>query len=78
MALNANQYANILNLFNGTARHQVLGLVWSDAGDRRLEGNPVAERAFRRGEAQADAGPAAISVQSRRVPRARRNRVKPA
>jgi serine/threonine protein kinase len=49
---NANQYASILNLFNGAARHQVLGLVWSDGGDRRLEGNPVAEKAFRRGEAR--------------------------
>ena len=48
MASNANQYANILNLFNGIARHQVLGLVWSDGGDWRLEGNPVAEMAFRR------------------------------
>jgi serine/threonine protein kinase len=49
---NANQCASILNLFNGAAQHQVLGLVWSDGGDRRLEGNPVAEKAFRRGEAR--------------------------
>ncbi len=47
MRVNANQYANILNLFNGIARYQVLGLVWSDTGDWRLEGNPMAEAAFR-------------------------------
>ena len=52
MPSNANQYASILNLFNGMARYQVLGLVWSDGGDWRLEGNPVAEKAFRRGEAR--------------------------
>jgi serine/threonine protein kinase len=48
----ANQYASILNLFNGIAQHQLLGLVWSDRGDRRLESNPVAERAFRLGDAR--------------------------
>ena len=48
VARNANQYANILNLFNGIARYQLLGLVWYDTGDWRLDGNPAAEVAFRR------------------------------
>lgn len=47
VARNSNQYANILNLFRGMARYQLLGLVWFDTGDWRLEGNPMAEAAFR-------------------------------
>jgi hypothetical protein len=48
---NSRQYANILNLFRGMSRYQVLGLVWLDAGGSRLEGNPSAEAAFRLGTA---------------------------
>jgi beta-mannanase len=47
VARNSRQYASILNLFSGMARYQMLGLVWLDAGDSRLEGNPAAEAAFR-------------------------------
>jgi Protein kinase domain/Glycosyl hydrolase family 26 len=43
----SHQYASILNLFRGMARYQMLGLVWSDTGDWRLEDNPAAEAAFR-------------------------------
>jgi serine/threonine protein kinase len=47
VAHNSRQYASIVNLFSGMARYQMLGLVWLDAGDSRLEGNPAAEAAFR-------------------------------
>jgi hypothetical protein len=63
VALHANQYANILNLFNGIAQYRLLGLVWFDKDlvnraapqvapadahlDWRIEDNPLAERAFR-------------------------------
>ena len=52
VARTANQQANILNLFNGIARYRLLGLVWYDTGDWRLDGNPAAEFAFRLGERQ--------------------------
>jgi mannan endo-1,4-beta-mannosidase len=53
----ANQYANITNLFEGMAKYNTLGLVWFDkdqSGDSthqdwRLEGDQVAEAAFRLG-----------------------------
>jgi serine/threonine protein kinase len=51
VARNANQFASILNLFRGRAEYRMLGLVWFDAGDSRLEGNPAAEVAFREGAA---------------------------
>ena len=54
--VNANQYANILNLFHGTARYQVLGLVWFDTGDWRLEGNPMAESGVPGERHQTEAG----------------------
>ena len=63
VARTANQSANILNLFEGIIRYRLLGLVWFDMDesqqatprgdprlvrqDWRLEGNPVAEAAFR-------------------------------
>jgi hypothetical protein len=46
VARNANQVANILNLFNGIAQYRLLGLVWLDSGQWRIEGSPSAERAF--------------------------------
>jgi mannan endo-1,4-beta-mannosidase len=49
VARESRQYASILNLFNGFAQYRLLGLVWFDAGDWRLEGNPLAEAAFRAG-----------------------------
>jgi serine/threonine protein kinase len=48
---NANQYASIASLFSEMARHRLLGLVWNDTGRWRLEGNPLAEAAFRVGAA---------------------------
>jgi beta-mannanase len=53
----ANQYANITNLFEGMAKYNTLGLVWFDKDqsndsthqDWRLEGDQVAEAAFRLG-----------------------------
>jgi hypothetical protein len=52
VAPDARQYINILNLFQGMAQYRTLGLVWSDIEtlnqvDLRLEGNQVAEAAFR-------------------------------
>jgi hypothetical protein len=65
VARHANQYANILNLFNGMTQYQTLGLVWFDEDqsrqsvshgdptnvreDWRIEDNPLAEQAFRLG-----------------------------
>jgi hypothetical protein len=65
VARRANQFANIINLFNGIAQYQTLGLVWFDKDqsqqavsrgdpgnvhqDWRIEDNPLAERAFRLG-----------------------------
>ena len=65
VARHANQYANILNLFNGMTQYRTLGLVWFDKDqsqqavprgdpadarqDWRLEDNPLAEQAFRLG-----------------------------
>jgi mannan endo-1,4-beta-mannosidase len=51
----ANQYANIVNLFQGMAKYKTLGLVWFDKDqlqqwehqDWRIEGDPQAEAAFR-------------------------------
>ena len=48
---NANQYTNIASLFSEMARRRLLGLVWDDTGRWRLEGNPLAEAAFRVGVA---------------------------
>jgi hypothetical protein len=53
----ANQYANITNLFEGMTKYNTLGLVWFDKDqsnestrqDWRLEGDQVAEAAFRLG-----------------------------
>jgi hypothetical protein len=58
----ANQYANIVSLFEGMAKYRTLGLVWFDKDqfnknhpnsltyqDWRIEGNPVAAAAFRAG-----------------------------
>jgi hypothetical protein len=53
----ANQYLNILNLFEGVEKAKALGVVWFDKDqsgslqhqDWRLEGNTVAEGAFRVG-----------------------------
>ena len=47
VAHNANQVANILNLFNGIAQYGLLGLVWFDNAQWRIEDSPLAERAFR-------------------------------
>ncbi len=55
----ADQFANIHNLFEGLSRYKTLGLVWFDVAqsgslihqDWRIEGNPVAEAAFRVGVA---------------------------
>jgi hypothetical protein len=47
VAHNANQVANILNLFNGIAQYRLLGLVWFDNAQWRIEDSPLAERAFR-------------------------------
>ncbi len=57
-----NQFANIVNLFNGMAQYKTLGLVWFDKDqslqttppgtphqDWRIEDNSLAERAFRLG-----------------------------
>jgi hypothetical protein len=52
VARESDQYASIFNLFSGIARYQMLGLVWLDAGDSRLEGNRRAEAAFRAGTAK--------------------------
>jgi hypothetical protein len=65
VARHANQYANILNLFNGMARYRTLGLVWFDKDqsqlavsrgdpgniheDWRIENSPLGEQAFRLG-----------------------------
>jgi hypothetical protein len=65
VARTAGQFAVILNLFQGITRYRLLGLVWFDINeshlatprgdprlarqDWRLEGNPVAEVAFRAG-----------------------------
>lgn len=65
VALRANQYANILDLFNGMAHYDTLGLVWFDKDqsqlavshgdprnvheDWRIEDNRLAEQAFRLG-----------------------------
>ena len=49
VARNANQYANIINLFNGIAQYRLLGLVWFDNGQWRIEDRSLAERAFRAG-----------------------------
>jgi mannan endo-1,4-beta-mannosidase len=65
VALHADQYTNILNLFNGIAQYRTLGLVWFDKDksaqavsqgdpansnkDWRIEDSPQAERAFRLG-----------------------------
>jgi hypothetical protein len=46
---NANQFANILDLFNGIARYGILGLVWLDERQWRIENSPLAERAFQAG-----------------------------
>jgi mannan endo-1,4-beta-mannosidase len=51
----ANQYANIVNLFEGMAKYKTLGLVWFDKDqlqqwerqDWRIEGDAQAEAAFR-------------------------------
>ena len=56
VAAGARQYANINNLFEGMVQYRTLGLVWSDTEsptlkDWRLEGNRVAEAAFRLGVA---------------------------
>lgn len=53
----ANQYSNIVNLFEGVVKYKVLGLVWFDKDqlqmterrDWRIEGDPVAEAAFHAG-----------------------------
>jgi hypothetical protein len=55
----AGQFAKIGNLFAGMRRYQMLGLVWFDLAqhggnspqDWRIEGNSVAEAAFRLGVA---------------------------
>jgi len=55
----ADQYANIHNLFQGMAQYKTLGLVWFDVAQSgslirqnwRIEGNPVAQAAFRVGVA---------------------------
>jgi len=52
-----DQYANIVNLFEGMTKYKTLGLVWFDKDqtrqvqhqDWRLEGDPLAEAAFRLG-----------------------------
>jgi mannan endo-1,4-beta-mannosidase len=65
VARQANQYTNIIDLFNGVVRSRVLGLVWFDKDqseqgvspgdplsaheDWRIEDNPQAERAFQLG-----------------------------
>ena len=65
VARHPNQYANILNLFNGMARYRTLGLVWFDKDqsqltvsrgdprnvheDWRIEDSSLAEQAFRLG-----------------------------
>ncbi len=51
VARNGNQFANILNLFDGIARYRLLGLVWSDNGKWRIEDSPPAKRAFQAGAA---------------------------
>jgi mannan endo-1,4-beta-mannosidase len=53
----ADQYANIVNLFEGMTKYKTLGLVWFDKDqmqqaerqDWRIEGDPLAEAAFRLG-----------------------------
>jgi Glycosyl hydrolase family 26 len=47
VARDADQFSNILGLFNGIARYGLLGLVWLDTGPWRIEENPLAERALR-------------------------------
>jgi hypothetical protein len=49
VARDASQLFNIPDLFNGTARHGLLGLVWLDNGQFRIEGSPLTERAFQIG-----------------------------
>jgi hypothetical protein len=49
VARHASQFTNILDLFNGTARYGLLGLVWLDSGEYRIETSPLAERAFQIG-----------------------------
>jgi Glycosyl hydrolase family 26 len=65
VARRANQYVNIINLFNGIAQYRTLGLVWFDKDqselgvpqgdpayvheDWRIEDNPLAVQAFRLG-----------------------------
>jgi len=53
----ADQYGNIVNLFEGMTKYKTLGLVWFDKDqmkqpehqDWRIEGDPLAEAAFRLG-----------------------------
>jgi mannan endo-1,4-beta-mannosidase len=53
----AGQFVEIQDLFHGMARYKTLGLVWFDIAqhqgiyhqDWRIEDNPAAEAAFRRG-----------------------------
>lgn len=49
VARQASQYANIINLFHGTVEYGLLGLVWLDNGQWRIDDSPLAERAFRLG-----------------------------
>jgi hypothetical protein len=49
VARNANQYASIINLFDGISQYGILGLVWFDNRQWRIEDSPLAERAFRAG-----------------------------
>jgi hypothetical protein len=48
---NANQYLGILNLFAGMREYKMLGLVWFDNGQSRIEDSPQAESAFKLGAA---------------------------
>jgi len=45
----ANQLTNIIDLFAGIARYRILGLMWCDYGQWRIDDSPLAERAFRAG-----------------------------
>jgi hypothetical protein len=49
VARNASQYANIINLFNGISQYGMLGLVWFDNGNWRIQDRKSAERAFQVG-----------------------------
>jgi mannan endo-1,4-beta-mannosidase len=44
--INANQLGNIFNLFNGITQYELLGIIWFDGHQYRIEDSALAERTF--------------------------------